>query len=146
MDQTGFSARLWQRLPEGAAALAAQLFRFGISGALLSLIGFVTYVVPAVWLGVAPLLAYAFSSCFTVSAGYALHSRLSFAGHGGRDRMPVRGSRFAAVALVSFTLNSFFVWLLTGPLGGSPWWPVLPMVTLTPMVTFLLNRQWVFQR
>ena len=146
MRLPGFRARMLQRLPEGAAALAAQVIRFGISGAMVSLIGFCTYVVPAVWFGVAPLLAYAFSSCFTVTAGYALHSRLSFAGHGGRDRLPVRGSRFAAVALVNFTLNSFFVWVLTGPLGGSPWWPVLPMVTVTPVVSFLLQRQWVFAR
>jgi len=32
----------------------------------------------------------------------------------------------------------------TGPLGGPPWWAVIPMVFVTPLATFYLNRQWVF--
>jgi hypothetical protein len=37
------------------------------------------------------------------------------------------------------------VWLFTGPLELSPAWPILPMLFVTPAVTFLLNRQWVFR-
>jgi hypothetical protein len=34
--------------------------------------------------------------------------------------------------------------LLTGLLAGPTWWPVVLMLTVTPAVTFLLNRHWVF--
>jgi hypothetical protein len=36
------------------------------------------------------------------------------------------------------------VWLITVPLGIGPAWPILPMLFVTPVVTFILNRQWVF--
>ena len=59
--------------------------------------------------------------------------------------MAKRTSRFFLVSLVSFGLNSLFVWILTGPLlDGPEWWPVVPMLFVTPFVTFALNRRWVF--
>lgn len=125
--------------------LIGQLIRFGIVGAVLTLLSLATYLVPAMWLGVPPLIANLLAYGVAVVAGYALHSRLSFAGHGGRDRPAIRGSRFVAVSLVSLALNSLFVWLFTGLLGGPAWWPVAPMMLVTPLVTFGLNRQWVFR-
>ena len=55
-----------------------------------------------------------------------------------------RTGRFFIVSLVSLGLNSLFVGVLTGPLDGPTWWPVIPMLFVTPLVTFYLNRQWVF--
>ena len=134
--------RRGRALPPG---LVAQLLRFGVVGAILTVLSLGTYLVPAMWLGVPPLAANLLAYFVAVVAGYALHSRLSFAGHGGRDRPALRGSRFFAVSLVSLALNSLFVWLLTGPLGGPAWWPVAPMALVTPLATFFLNRQWVFR-
>jgi hypothetical protein len=48
------------------------------------------------------------------------------------------------VSLISLGLNSLWVALITGPLGLGPAWPILPMLFVTPAVTFLLNRHWVF--
>lgn len=125
-------------------ALAAQVVRFGLSGGLVATLGFLSYAIPAIGFGAEPLLSYLFSHCVAVAAGYTLHSRLSFANHGARGRS--RTLRFLAVSLVSLSLNSLFVWVLTGPLGGPPWWPLLPMAVVTPAIAFLLNRQWVFGR
>lgn len=119
--------------------------RFGLAGAILATLTTVTYAVPAALLGVQPLLATLFSYCVAVAAGFFLHSRLSFAGHGGRDRPARRGARFLAVSLVGLMLNSFFVWILTGPVRLPPLWPIIPMLCVTPFVSFWLQRHWVFR-
>jgi putative flippase GtrA len=72
-----------------------------------------------------------------------MHSRWSFRDHGRRTRST--GVKFVTVSLISLGLNSLWVWLFTGPLELSPAWPILPMLFVTPAVTFLLNRQWVFR-
>jgi putative flippase GtrA len=72
-----------------------------------------------------------------------LHSKWSFKGHGSRTQ--TTGIKFVTVSLISLALNSFWVWLLTEPLKLDPEWPMVPMVFVTPAVTFLLNRQWVFR-
>ena len=118
---------------EGAVSnLVGQLVRFGLVG------GFVTA------LGVAPLLANLIGYAIAVVFGYVLHSRVSFRGHGSRDNPGRRTFRFLIVSLVSLGLNSLFVGILTGPLHGPTWWPVIPILFVTPLVTFTLNRQWVF--
>ena len=54
--------------------------------------------------------------------------------------------RFFAVSLVSYAMNSLWVWLLTDDamLAGPWWWPLIPVLFVTPLVTFALNRVWVF--
>ena len=34
--------------------------------------------------------------------------------------------------------------VLTGPMHGPTWWPLIPAIFVTPFATFALNRQWVF--
>jgi putative flippase GtrA len=48
------------------------------------------------------------------------------------------------VNTLGFLLNQLFVWLLVHQLGGPTWWPVIPIIFVTPLVTFSLNRRWVF--
>jgi putative flippase GtrA len=100
--------------------------------------------VPATFLGVAPLVANVIGYLVAAGIGYLLHSRISFRGHGSRDNPAQRTGRFLIVSLISLGLNSLFVWWLTGPMHGPTWWPVVPMLFVTPLVTFALNRQWVF--
>lgn len=124
--------------------LARQLIRFGLVGGFVTVLSAVIYYVSAAHLGVPPLLANVFGYLVGGALGYVLHSRISFRGHGGRDRPALRTSRFAVVSLITFALNSLFVGVLTGPLHGATWWPVIPMVGVTPLVAFCLNRRWVF--
>jgi putative flippase GtrA len=121
-----------------------QLIRFGLVGGFVTALGASAYWVPATFLGVPPLLANVFGYMVAAGIGYLLHSRISFRGHGSRDNPVQRTGRFVVVSLVSLALNSLFVWALTGPLHGPTWWPVVPMLFVTPLVTFGLNRQWVF--
>ena len=89
---------------------------------------------------VANLTAY----LLVMGAGYVIHSRWSFRGHGAAASQA--SWRFVVVSLISYALNSSWVWLLTGDamLGGPWWWPLIPVVFVTPLVIFTLNRVWVF--
>ena len=132
------------QLSEERRDLAGQLVRFGLTGGFVTLLGATAYYVPATYLGVPPLIANVFAYLVAAGIGYVMHSRWSFRGHGRRDNMARTTSRFLIVSLVSLALNSMFVWTLTGLLRGPTWWPVVPMVLVTPLVTFSLNRRWVF--
>ncbi|RYE86752.1 MAG: GtrA family protein, partial [Hyphomicrobiales bacterium] len=80
-----------------------------------------------------------------MAVGYVVHSRWSFKGHGRRDNLARTGGRFVVVSLVSFALNSFWVWLLVQHFGLPTWAPIPPALGLTPLAVFSLNRHWVFK-
>lgn len=124
--------------------LLVQLIRFGMVGGFVTALGAGAYWVPATFLGVPPLAANVLGYLVAAGVGYVLHSRVSFKGHGSRDNPVQRTGRFLVVSLVSLGLNSLFVWVLTGLLHGPTWWPVVPMIFVTPLATFALNRYWVF--
>lgn len=128
------------------AGVLAQIVRFGMVG------GFVTGLYALVY---SPLAKYHLTSpqvanfCGYLTAmvtGYVLHSRWSFRGHGSRDNLARTTGRFFIVSLVSYGLNALFVFVLTdhSMFAGPWWWPLLPILFVTPAITFVLNRQWVF--
>lgn len=130
-----------------------QLLRFGVAGGVATLIYAAVYwpvatYAPrlfAVTRGAWPMVGNVLGYLAAMASGYFLHSRWSFRGHGERGNLKRTGGRFFAVSLVSFVMNSLYVWVLTGPwVRGPTWWPLLPIVFVTPLVTFALNRMWVF--
>ena len=129
-------------LPTGE--LRAQIVRYAISGGALTLFYSAVYWICAVPFGIAALLANTAAFLATVALGYVVHSRWSFRGHGRRDR-PVRsGLTFIAVNLAGFALNSLWVWLIVERAGAAPSWPLVPIILVTPWISFWLNRRWTF--
>jgi putative flippase GtrA len=124
--------------------VAAQLARFIVSGATVTALGVGVYALVALALRWHPQLGNFLAYVVAMATGYLMHSRWSFRDHGG-ERTHGTKVRFVIVSLVSYALNSFWVWLLTEALYLDPAWPILPMLFVTPAVTFLLNRQWVFR-
>ncbi|WP_375382755.1 GtrA family protein [uncultured Sphingomonas sp.] len=137
--------------------MLAQLVRFGVTGVGVTLFYSIVYwpiatygyrLVPiegshghggAIW----PLLAGVIAFVAATGVGKVAHSRISFKDHGTRS--PGTAHRFLVVQLLGFGLNQLFIWLLTGPLiHGPTWWPLVPAVFVTPLVTFGLQRNWVF--
>jgi putative flippase GtrA len=121
-----------------------QLVRFAVAGLGVTLFSVMVYSAAAVLLKVPPLVANTMSWLCGVGAGYAVHSRWSFAA----DRGAGEGSmilRFLTASGFAFALNSFWVWALTGPLHLPPLAPVPAMMFATPLASFLLNRYWVFR-
>lgn len=124
--------------------IIGQLVRFGLTGGLLTVLVAGGYWMVADLLHVEPMLSLTLNFIVFTGLGYVLHSRISFRGHGSRDNPPARTARFFTVNVIGFLTNQFFVWLLVKQLGGPTWWPVLPILFVTPFLTFALNRRWVF--
>lgn len=124
-------------------AVLGQLFRFILTGGFVTMLGVGVYALVALGLRWHPQVGNLLAYVVAMGTGYVLHSKWSFRGHGSRTQ--TTGVKFVTVSLISLALNSFWVWLLTELLRLDPAWPILPMVFVTPAVTFLLNRQWVFR-
>ncbi len=131
-------------LPPERRAVIGQLARFIVSGATVTALGVGVYAVVALALRWHPQLGNFLAYVVAMATGYLMHSRWSFRDHGG-ERTHGTKVRFIVVSLISYALNSFWVWLMTAALRLDPAWPILPMLFVTPGVTFLLNRQWVFR-
>ena len=121
-----------------------QLVRFAIVGFSLAGVYSAIYWYLATYV-MTPMMAVVIAFLVAVSIGFVLHSRWSFRGHGQEEdhRLKVK---FLLVQGSGFLLNEAFTWFLTGPLVHGPtWWPLVPAIFVTPLATFLLNRQWVFR-
>ena len=132
------------------SGVIGQLVRFGFTGVAVT--GFYACVYWPIatfgqrWFGhgaVWPLIAGTIAFFAAASVGHVAHSRISFRGHGSRDERTAH--RFLIVQSVGFAMNQGFIWILTGPLFHGPtWWPLVPTMCVTPLITFGLQRNWVF--
>jgi putative flippase GtrA len=121
-----------------------QVIRFGIAGGLSTLVYAAIYWPLATYV-IHPVAASIAGFVGAVIFGYFVHSAWSFKGHSADTGSIKTQSKFFAVQSVGMLLNAFFTWLLTGPLVHGPtWWPLVPAVFVTPIVTFVLNRRLVF--
>lgn len=125
-------------------AMLGQLMRFVATGGFVTALGVAVYAAVALWLRWNPQLGNFLAYVVAVATGYVLHSRWSFRDHGGKRDASTK-FRFAMVSIISYALNSFWVWLLFNSLDLGRAAPILPMLFVTPVVTFVLNRQWVFR-
>lgn len=126
--------------------LRAQIVRFAIAGLAITVAASLAYWAIAEWFDIDPNLSLAITFVVFSFVSYMVHGGFSFAGHGGRDRPHVRGSRFLLVNVLGFLLNQFWVWLLVKAFEGETWWPIIPMIAVTPWLTFVAQRQWVFAK
>lgn len=125
-------------------AIALQAVRYAVSGAIITVLVAASYWAIAEFLDVDPMVSLTLVFLFFTGVSFVTHGAYSFRGHGSRDRAHVRGFRFLLINLLGFATNQFFVWLLVKQLGGPTWWPVVPIVLVTPLLTFTLHRRWVF--
>jgi putative flippase GtrA len=121
-----------------------QIVRFGVAGGLATVLYAVVYSPLAALKITSEQVANVAGYLVAMLSGYVLHSKWSFRGHGTSAK--ASAPKFFAVSLVSYGVNTFWVWLLTDDaiLAGPWWWPLIPIVLVTPLITFSLNRLWVF--
>jgi putative flippase GtrA len=124
--------------------MVTQLARFAVTGAFVTALGVGVYAIVALALRWHPQLGNFLAYVVAVATGYVMHSQWSFRGHGS-ERTHATKLRFVVVSIISYALNSFWVWLLFTHLELGRAAPILPMLFVTPAVTFVLNRQWVFR-
>jgi putative flippase GtrA len=120
-----------------------QLVRFAIVGFSLAGVYSAIYSVLAKYV-MAPVPATAVAFLVSVSVGFVAHSRWSFRGHGAREDHLLK-VKFIIVQFSGFLLNVAFTWVLTGLMHRPFWWPLVPAIFVTPLATFVLNRQLVFR-
>jgi putative flippase GtrA len=120
-----------------------QLVRFAIVGFGLAALYSAIYWYLATYV-MAPVLAVVIAFLVSVSIGFVLHSRWSFRGHGAREDNRLK-LKFLVVQTSGFFFNEACTWLLTGPMHGLTWWPLVPAIFVTPLATFALNRKLVFR-
>ena len=121
-----------------------QLVRYGMIGAGITALGQAIYYVLAETSTTSPMVAIAIAWIVGVAIGYFAHGWISFRGHGPRDDHARIGGRFVAVNLAGYAINSFWVWLLVEHLAGPVWWPIIPNIVLTPLMTFAMHRYWTY--
>ena len=123
-----------------------QLVRFGVSGGLSTLIYSAVYLPLTAWVLPREWAVAAVPPAFlvAVTAGFFLHSQWSFRGHGTRDAGGRQHLKFLAVQGIGLLLNALFTWVTTAVLHQPAWAALIPVVLITPLATFVLNRQWVF--
>jgi len=126
--------------------LLGQLIRFGISGGISTVIYSAVYLPLTHWVfpGAHAVYAVPFAFAVAVTAGYFLHSRWSFKGHGTRDPGAAQQLKFVGVQASGVALNAVVTWIGTALLGYPAWAPLLPAVLLATIFTFILNRWLVF--
>jgi putative flippase GtrA len=127
-----------------ARPAARQLLRYAFAGLCVSQFAACVYSAAVLWLGINPLQANVLSTACGLCAGYAVHSRWSFAG-GASDSDHARIVRFLLTSLIAFLVNMAWVWILVSNMHLHPLAPVPFMMFATPWISFLLNRHWVFR-
>lgn len=123
-----------------------QLIRFGVAGGLSTLIYSAVYLPLTAWVfsGAHAVYAVPFAFAVAVTAGFFLHSRWSFKGHGQRDAGGIQQVKFVMVQASGMALNAIITWIGTAQLGYPAWAPLLPAVLVATIFTFILNRWLVF--
>jgi putative flippase GtrA len=126
--------------------MLGQLIRFGIAGGLSTVIYSAVYLPLTTWVFDRHHAVYAvpFAFAVAVTAGFFLHSRWSFKGHGTRQPGAAQQAKFVAVQASGMALNAVITWVATALLGYPAWAPLLPAVVLATILTFILNRWLVF--
>ena len=125
-------------------AIALQAIRYAVAGVVITVLFSASYWAVTELFGIDPMVSLTLVFLLFTGISYVTHGAFSFRGHGERDRHHVRASRFLVVNVLGFLANQFFVWLLVKQLGGPTWWPVIPFLFVTPLLTFMLHRRWVY--
>ena len=121
-----------------------QLLRYGLAGGAITMLGAFTYWLFVTPLDMTPRIAITLSFLICLACGYGVHSGYSFRGHGNRDNVRQRFVMFIAVNLVCFGMNWLWVLLLIEHMGQPDWTPMIPMVFITPLASFVMHRRWTF--
>lgn len=124
--------------------MLVQLLRYALAGLAITLAVAASYWLITELLGIDPMISFTIVFLVFSAISYVTHGEFSFKGHGTRDQHHIRMGRFLAVNVAGYLVNQGFIWLLVKQLGGPTWWPTIPMVFVTPLLTFALHRKFVY--
>lgn len=123
-----------------------EITRYGLGGAFLAIQYSTVFWIMAVKIGACTLLANTVAFIINLIFGWLIHSRWSFA-DSSLSALPVRAYlRFTVVSLFGFWLNNLWCWIIVDYLQKSPTVALVPIVTITPASSFLMNKLWIFNQ
>ena len=125
-------------------AVLGQLIRYGFAGLVITLAVAASYWAITDLLHIDPMISFTIVFIVFSVISYVTHGEFSFKGHGAQGQHHIRMGRFFAVNVLGYLVNQGFIWLLVKQLGGPTWWPTIPMVFITPLLTFTLHRRFVY--
>ncbi len=121
-----------------------QMVRYAFAGFAITLAVAGSYWALTEYSGLDPMISFTLVFLFFSAVSYFTHGAFSFRGHGARDQHHIRMGRFLAVNILGFLVNQGFIWLLVKQMGGPTWWPTIPFIFVTPLLTFALHRRFVY--
>lgn len=138
------------RVPQRALAVYEnlafrQLLRFALAGGGVAVISVLVYWAAAVLVRINPIVSNFLSYLANVLLGFLIHKIWTFrelTKQGKNERAPFR---YILVSLFALAMNTGWTALLTAVLKQAVWTPIIPMVMATPLITFFINRIWVFE-
>lgn len=121
--------------------IVKQLFRFGIVGGLATILNSLIFVLLVNWLHFRPLIGnfLAFLVAFLVS--YFGHFLWTFKNKSHNRKKLVK---FLITSLIGLAINSGFVWIFMHHFHQSAYVTTIPMIFITPLFVFCINKFWVF--
>ncbi|HET9335703.1 MAG TPA: GtrA family protein [Sphingomicrobium sp.] len=121
-----------------------QLLRYAFAGFAITVAVAASYWGITELLNIDPMISFTIVFLVFSAISYVTHGEFSFKGHGTRDQHHIRMGRFLAVNVLGYLVNQGFIWVLVKQLNGPTWWPTIPMVFVTPLLTFALHRRFVY--
>ena len=135
---------LSSRLALMGKSTALQVGRYAVAGLALTLGNAASYWALTDLGHFDPMVSLVLTSLVFLVVGYVTHARFTFRNEDESRHWSVRGMRFALVRLLGLGINQLFVLLLVKRLGGQTWWPIIPMVFVTPLIVFVLLQRFVY--
>lgn len=121
-----------------------QLTRFSTAGVAIAIISVTVYWVAAVAIGMNALIANFISYVANVSLGFIVHRDWTFRELSASGTSKGAMVKYICVSLVALALNTIWTAILVMGMDRPAWTAIVPMVFVTPLVTFVINRHWVF--
>ena len=124
--------------------LSPEFMRFALVGGAATLVHASVYAAIVAGTAIHPQLANI--AGFVSALGISLfgHHHFTFRTGAGKRDLASASWRLVVTALLGYLLNAFFVYLVADALAADPRLPVVLMISVTPAVTYLINRGWVF--
>lgn len=134
------SSVVWSKL----RTLGPEFIRFGLVGGAATLVHAAIYTALISWTAVAPQLAnlIAFLSALGISAFG--HHHFTFRANEGKRSFSASSWRLGVTAILGYLLNASFVFIVEDVLEADSRLAVIPMILITPVVTYAINKGWVF--
>ena len=133
-----------QSLGHDKRTMLLQLVRYAAAGLAITLLVAASYWAISEYLHIDPMISFTIVFLVFSAVSYFTHGAFSFKDHGARDRHHVRMFRFILVNLIGFAVNQAFIWVLVKKMGEPTWVSTIPIIFVTPLLTFALHRRFVY--